>query len=149
MEDPAGHTLGVAQVAHCLGNPAPPFGLTGSSPFNRALAALTAASSASSSSMVRRAWASSSKMSAQPCLSLWKTRFNKPAGSLPPGHPQRVLADVGLGGRLSTELGRQPGLNLTPPLDEIVPGAEGEDIFDSFVESIAGRRQYVDPPSPS
>src|ERR1700733_2272981 len=55
-----GHTLGVAQVAQCLGNLAPPFGLTGSSPLNRALAAFTAASSASSSSMVWRAWASSS-----------------------------------------------------------------------------------------
>jgi len=41
-------------------NLVPPFGLTGSSPLNRALAALTAASSASSSSTVRRAWASSS-----------------------------------------------------------------------------------------
>ena len=39
-----GHTLGVAQVAQCLGNLAPPFGLTGSSPLDRALAALTAAS---------------------------------------------------------------------------------------------------------
>jgi hypothetical protein len=34
-----GHTLGVAQVAQCLDNPAPPFGLTGSSPLNRGLAA--------------------------------------------------------------------------------------------------------------
>jgi hypothetical protein len=40
-----------------------------------------------------------------------------------------------------TELGQQPGLNLIPPVDEIVPGVEAEDIFDSFVESIAGRRQ--------
>jgi hypothetical protein len=58
--DPDGHAFGVAQVAQCLGNLAPPFGLTGSSPLNKALAAFTAASSASSSSMVWRAWASSS-----------------------------------------------------------------------------------------
>jgi hypothetical protein len=67
--------------------------------------------------------------------------LNKPAGSLPPGYPQRVLADVGLSGLVLTELGQQPGLNLIPPVDEIVPGVEAEDIFDSFVESIAGRRQ--------
>jgi hypothetical protein len=48
-----------------------------------------------------------------------------------------------------TELGRQPGLNLIPPVDEILPGAEAEDIFDSFVGSIAGRRQPADPPSPA
>ena len=55
LGDPARHALGVAQVAQVLGNLAPPFGLMGSSPLNRALAALTASSSASSSSMVRRA----------------------------------------------------------------------------------------------
>jgi hypothetical protein len=67
--------------------------------------------------------------------------LNKPAGSLPPGYPHRVLADVGLSGLVLSELGQQPGLNLIPPVDEIVPGAEAEEIFDSFVESIAGRRQ--------
>jgi hypothetical protein len=75
--------------------------------------------------------------------------LNKPAGSLPPGYPQRVLVDVGLSGLVSTELGRQPGLNLIPPVDEIVTGAEAEETFDLFVESIADRRQSADPPSPS
>src|SRR5580700_2909535 len=58
--DPARDALVVAQIAQALGNLAPPFGLTGSSPLNRATAALTASSSASSSAMVRCAWASSS-----------------------------------------------------------------------------------------
>lgn len=71
--------------------------------------------------------------------------LNKPAGSLPPGYPQRVLAAVGLGDLVAAELGRQPGLNLIPPVDEIVPGAEAEEIFDLFVESIAGLRQPADP----
>jgi hypothetical protein len=75
--------------------------------------------------------------------------LNKPAGSLPPGYPRQILTDVGLGGLVLTELGRQPGLNLIPPVDEILPGAEAEDIFDSFVGSIAGRRQPADPPSPA
>ena len=75
--------------------------------------------------------------------------LTKPAGSLPPGYPRQILTDVGLGGLVVTELGRQPGLNLIPPVDEIVPGAEAEDIFDSFVGTIAGRRQPADPPSPA
>ena len=71
--------------------------------------------------------------------------LNKPAGSLPPGYPQQILAAVGMGDLVAAELGRQPGLNLVPPVDEIVPGAEAEDIFDLFVESIAGLRQPADP----
>ena len=63
--------------------------------------------------------------------------LNKPAGSLSPGYPQRVLAAVGLSEFLAVELGRQPGLNLIPPIDEIVPGHEAEEIFDLFVESFS------------
>ncbi len=63
--------------------------------------------------------------------------LTKPAGSLPPGYPQRVLAAVGMGDLVAAELGRKRGLNLLPPVDEIVPGAEAEEIFDSFVEAMA------------
>jgi hypothetical protein len=63
--------------------------------------------------------------------------LNQLAGSLPPGYPQRVLAAVGLAEFVAAELGRQPGLNLIPPVDEIVPGDEAEEIFDSFVESFS------------
>ena len=63
--------------------------------------------------------------------------LNKPAGSLPPGYPQRVLAAVGLAESVAAELGRQPGLNLIPPVDEIVPGDEAEEIFDLFVASFS------------
>jgi hypothetical protein len=66
--------------------------------------------------------------------------LTKPAGSLPPGYPQRILASVGMVDLLAAEFGRQPGLNLIPPVDEIVPGAEAEEIFDSFVEAMAGHR---------
>jgi hypothetical protein len=78
-----------------------------------------------------------------------ESALSKPAGSLPPGRPRRILAAVGLGDLVAAELGRRPGLNLIPPVDEIVPGAEAEDIFDSFVGSMAGRRQSNDPPSPA
>jgi len=74
--------------------------------------------------------------------------LSKPAGSLPPGRPHRILAAVGLGDLVGAEFGRRSGLNLIPPIDEIVPGAEAEDIFDSFVGSMAGRRPASDPPSP-
>jgi hypothetical protein len=63
--------------------------------------------------------------------------LNTPAGSLPPGYPQRVLVAVGLGEFVAAELGRLPGLNLIPPIDEIVPGEEAEEIFDLFVESFS------------
>jgi len=63
--------------------------------------------------------------------------LTKPADSLPPGYPQRVLTAVGLGEFVAAELGRQSGLSLLPPIDEIVPGEEAEEIFDLFVESFS------------
>jgi hypothetical protein len=72
--------------------------------------------------------------------------LTKPAGSLPPGYPHRILAAVGLGDLVAAELGRLPGLNLIPPVDEIVPGAEAEEIFDEFVESLAALRPPAEPP---
>ncbi len=75
--------------------------------------------------------------------------LTKPAGTLAPGHPRRILTAVGLGDSVAAELGRRPGLTLIPPVDEVVPGGEAEDIFDSFVGSMAGRRQPIDPPSPA
>jgi hypothetical protein len=72
--------------------------------------------------------------------------LTKPAGSLPPEYPQRILVAVGLGDLVAAELGRLPGLNLIPPVEEIVPGEEAEDIFDSFVDAMAGRSQPEDPP---
>jgi hypothetical protein len=63
--------------------------------------------------------------------------LNQPADSLPPGYPQRVLAAVGLGDFVAAELGRQPGLNLIPRIEEIVPGDEAEEIFDLFVDAFS------------
>ena len=66
-----------------------------------------------------------------------ESALTKPADTLPPGYPQRILAAVGLGDLVAVELGSQPGLNLIPPIDEIVPGDEAEEIFDLFVESFS------------
>jgi len=65
--------------------------------------------------------------------------LNQPAGSLPPGYPQRVLAAVGLGDLVAAELGRQPGPNGRPHVDEIEPGDEAEEIFDLFVAAMSHR----------
>jgi hypothetical protein len=73
-----------------------------------------------------------------------KRALNEPAKDLPPGHPYRILAAVGLGKFVAAELGRLPDLNPIPPVEEIVPGAEAEEIFDRFVESLAELR----PPGP-
>ena len=40
------------------------------------------------------------------------------------------------------------GVGLVPTVEEVVPGAEAEDIFDSFVGQMAGRGQPAEPPSP-
>ena len=63
--------------------------------------------------------------------------LNEPAGPLPPGFPQRVLAAVGLGKLVAAEFGRRPGLAPMPEIDEVIPGDEAEEIFDSFVESFS------------
>ena len=76
--------------------------------------------------------------------------LNVPAGSLPPGNPQQILAAVGLGDLVAAELGRRPGLNIIPSIDEIVPGAEAEDI--STLSSDRWRavaNQAIRPPRPA
>src|SRR5665213_3736989 len=40
-----------------------------------------------------------------------QSALTKPAGSLPPGHPVRILAAVGLGALVAAELGSRPGIN--------------------------------------
>jgi hypothetical protein len=78
-----------------------------------------------------------------------ESALNKPAGSLAPVRPQRIVVALGLGDLMVAELGRRPSLDFVPPVDEIVPGAAAEAIFDSFVGSMSGRRQPSDPPSPA
>lgn len=63
--------------------------------------------------------------------------LTKPAGSLPAGYPERIPAAVGMADLVAADLGRRPGLNLIPPIEEIVPGNEAEEIFDSFVEAFS------------
>jgi hypothetical protein len=73
-----------------------------------------------------------------------KSALTEPAGDLPPGYPDRILAAVGLGDLVVAELSRLSGSDPIPPVEEIVPGADAEEIFDEFVAHLADLR----PPSP-
>jgi hypothetical protein len=60
-----------------------------------------------------------------------------PADTLPPGYPAAVLVDVGLTGFVTGELRRQRELTPLPPIEEIVPSEEAEEIFELFVEAFS------------
>ncbi|MBO0836499.1 MAG: hypothetical protein J2P28_13465 [Actinobacteria bacterium] len=64
--------------------------------------------------------------------------LTNPAGTLPPGPPARVLCGVGDAGAVTSELA---AFLDAPPVASEVLAAEAEDIFDSLVGHLAGRRQ--------
>lgn len=64
--------------------------------------------------------------------------LTKPAGPLPPGPPAAVLCGPGDADAVTSELAAF--LDAPPAASEVV-SAEAEDIFDSFVGHMAGRRQ--------
>ncbi|MDA8072162.1 MAG: hypothetical protein M0Z82_11355 [Actinomycetota bacterium] len=72
----------------------------------------------------------------------------KPAGSLPPGQPDRVLCAAELVHPVAEALGTLRPAGVLPPITEVVPGPEAEDIFDSFIGHMAGRAQPEEPPAP-
>ena len=64
--------------------------------------------------------------------------LTRPAGTLPPGTPKRVLCGIGDADAITDELAALLG---APPAVSEVVSVESEDIFDSFVGHMAGRRQ--------
>jgi hypothetical protein len=64
--------------------------------------------------------------------------LTKPAGTLPAGPPERVLCGPGDADAVTSELA---ALLDAPPVASEVVSVEAEDIFDSFVGHMAGRRQ--------
>lgn len=74
------------------------------------------------------------------------TALAKPAGSLPPCEPDGVLCARGLADLLAEALGALMPATALPPITEVVPGTEAEDIFDCFVGHMAGRAQPEEPP---
>ncbi|MDA8039650.1 MAG: hypothetical protein M0Z69_10925 [Actinomycetota bacterium] len=66
--------------------------------------------------------------------------LTRPAGDLPPGGPERVLCGPGLVSSLKASLRRLTRPAPLPPVTEVPPVHETEDVFDSFVGHMAGRR---------
>lgn len=66
--------------------------------------------------------------------------LTRPAGGLAPVPPDRVLCSPGLGPLLEAALGTVMRPALLPPVTEVPPVHEAEDVFDSFVGHMAGRR---------
>jgi hypothetical protein len=70
-----------------------------------------------------------------------RAALTKPAGPLPPQVPQRVLCGTGQASRVTGQLTRLLTGDAAPVVTEVAPVGEAEDIFDSFVGHMAGRRQ--------
>ncbi|HXW38316.1 MAG TPA: hypothetical protein VEJ44_01375, partial [Acidimicrobiales bacterium] len=72
-----------------------------------------------------------------------------PAEGISVGRPRRVLVPVGMVGIVEPMLARSGVTTPLPPVEEIIPSSEAEDIFDSFVGNMSGRTQMPDPPTPA
>lgn len=77
-----------------------------------------------------------------------RTALTKPAGSLPPQTPVRVLCGAGQAADVLGELAQLLASQATPAVAESGPIGEAEDIFDSFIGHMAGRRQPDEFPTP-
>jgi hypothetical protein len=64
----------------------------------------------------------------------------RPAGGLAPRRPDHVLCNPGLASVLKAQLGNMGLATPLPPISEVPVVHEAEDIFDSFVGHMAGRR---------
>jgi hypothetical protein len=73
---------------------------------------------------------------------------SKPAGQLPPGQPGMVLCGPGLAEPVAQALRAVTIGAALPPVSEVGPPVEAEDIFDSLIGHMAGRSQPEDLPTP-
>jgi hypothetical protein len=95
--------------------------------------------------LARGAWAAPT--SSEACAEAVRSALTKPAGPLPPQPPDRVLcgsdeaAELFAGLRLLDE--------IAPTVPEVAAVGEAEDVFDSFVGHMAGRRQPDEFPTPT
>jgi hypothetical protein len=78
----------------------------------------------------------------------FSTALSKPAGTLPPGRPDRVLCGPGLAEPVIETLESLTSTPSLAPITEVQPAAEAEDIFDSFIGHMAGRAQPQELPAP-
>jgi hypothetical protein len=72
---------------------------------------------------------------------------SKPAGPLRSGQPDKVLCGPGLIRSVAQALGAVTNGAALPPVTEVDPPAEAEDIFDSLIGHMAGRTQPDDLPA--
>lgn len=76
------------------------------------------------------------------------TALTQPAAELPAGPPGRVLCGSGLAGPVRTALAAAESTNRVI-VEEVEPGPDAEDIFDSFLGHMSGRAQPEEFPSPA
>jgi hypothetical protein len=74
--------------------------------------------------------------------------LTQPPGPIRPQRPQRVLCGQGQAAEISGELGRQLASAAAPEVSEVEPIGAAEDIFDSFIGHMSGRRQPEELPMP-
>lgn len=82
------------------------------------------------------------------CAEAMHTALTTPAGPLPPQAPARVRCTDGQIATVVTELIRLRADEALPTVAEGPPVSEAEDIFDSFIGHLAGRRQPDEFPTP-
>jgi hypothetical protein len=85
---------------------------------------------------------------AEALVAAFQNGLTKPAGELPPARPSLVLCGPGLEGAVRKAWASIPAGGIMPPLREVEPPADAEDIFDSFIGHMAGRSQPEDLPTP-
>jgi hypothetical protein len=76
------------------------------------------------------------------------TALTRPAAELPAGPPGRVLCGSDLRGPVRAAL-FAAGSARRAVVEEVAPGPDAEDIFDSFLGHMSGRAQPVEFPSPA
>jgi hypothetical protein len=82
------------------------------------------------------------------CAEAMHKALTTPAGPLPPQAPARVRCTDGQIATVVTELIRLRADEALPAVAEGPPVSEAEDIFDSFIGHLAGRRQPDEFPTP-
>lgn len=75
--------------------------------------------------------------------------LTKPAGGLAPRPPDRILCNPRLAQPLKAQIRKLKMPAPTPPISEVSPVHEAEDVFDSFVGHLAGRSSATEIAQPS
>ncbi|MGH9087096.1 MAG: hypothetical protein ACRDYZ_03150 [Acidimicrobiales bacterium] len=77
-----------------------------------------------------------------------ETALTEPPGTLPASTPGLLICARAIATDVETALARLMPSGALPPIRETAPVAGAEDVFDSFLGHLAGRRQPEEPPEP-